>query len=259
MQFACLKQLQDVHVHLHIRHVQKFRVVQQPKRQPQLGQQVREDHVQALAVGQLHDGHVELHVGRAHALPVACVAATQGHFHGVAQVLFGGVAGVGLGQGLAFDQSAHAVDIDNGRDAGDGHKHAPVGLVLEQPVFGQQAKHLAQRVARYLQALAQCRFRQALARRELPVHDLLADQLRHAVIQCLGVAQFGLHAGMVRGKKHRHRAPCGHRQRPSVPARRLLRGASGRGRCPEPPRFVLKPRVFTGGLGASLLGKIYKS
>ena len=158
LQFACLKQLQDVHIHLHIRQVQELRVVQQPKCQAQLGQQVREHHIQSLAVGQLDDGHVEFHVGRAHALPVARVTVAQGHFHRLAQVLLGRVAGVGLGQGLAFDQPAHAVDIDDRRDAGNGHKHTPVGLVLEQPFLRQQAKHLAQRVARNLQAFTQGRF-----------------------------------------------------------------------------------------------------
>ena len=51
--------------------------------------------------------------------------------------------------------------------------------------FGQHAEGLAQRVARDFQALAQCRFGQALARGELTMHDFLAHLLRNAVGEVL--------------------------------------------------------------------------
>ncbi|SPK74825.1 protein of unknown function (plasmid) [Cupriavidus taiwanensis] len=174
-QLARLEHLQDVLVHLDVRAVQEFRVVQHAERQAQLREQVGEHHVQALAVGQLHDRHVEFHVGGAGALPVAVVAAAQAGLHRLAQMLAGRMAGVGLGDGLAFDQPAHAIDVDDRRNARNRHRHTAVGLVLEQAFLGQHAEGLAQRVAGYLQAFAQRRFRQALPRLELAMHDALAD------------------------------------------------------------------------------------
>lgn len=176
--------------------MQKLGVVEQAKRQPQLGQDVRKHHVQPFAVGQFDDGHVEFHVGRAHALPVGGVAAFQRHLHRITHVFFGRVARVGLRQRLAFDQAAHAVNVNDGGDAGDGHRHAAVGRMAHQPFFGEDAKDLAQGVARDLQALAQGRLRQALAGRELAFDDLLANQVGRAFIQGLGAGRrFGGHGG----------------------------------------------------------------
>ncbi|MNV71794.1 hypothetical protein D3C71_1648330 [compost metagenome] len=71
----------------------------------------------------------------------------MGLVHGLAHALFRRVVGVGLRQRLAFDHAAHAVDVDDGRDAGYGDEHAAVGRVLEQAFLGQGAKHLTQGVA----------------------------------------------------------------------------------------------------------------
>ncbi|MNT64672.1 hypothetical protein D3C72_2025890 [compost metagenome] len=87
-------------------------------------------------------------------MPVAAVAAAQSRFHRFAQVLPGRMAGVGLGDGLALDHAAHAVDVDDGRNAGNCHGYPAVGFVLEQAFLGQHAKGLAQGIARDLQAFA---------------------------------------------------------------------------------------------------------
>ncbi|MCY1370137.1 hypothetical protein D9M69_572180 [compost metagenome] len=197
--------------------MQELRVFQQPEGQPQLDQDVGEQHVEPLAVGQLDDALVELHVGRAHAQPVAGVAAFQRHLDRLAHVLLGGVARVGLRQRLALDEPAHAVDVDDRRDARHRHEHAAVRRVLEQAFLGQRAEHLAQGVARNLQAVGQRGLRQPLPRRELALHDLLADQLGHAVVEReraggrrgggSGGIQSG-HAGRSEGKREGRSEPA---------------------------------------------------
>ena len=222
-QFARFKQLQDLDVHLHIRGVEELGVVEQAKCQAQFGQQMGEHGVQPLAVGQLHDGHVELHVGGAHALPVGVVAACLPGLYGAAHVLDGGVAGVGLGHRLTLYESAHPVDVNDGGDAGHGDRHAPVGLMAQQTLFGQQPEYFAQRVARDLQVLAECGLRQPLAGREFPMHDFLAHLLGNAVREIeQGVRRAG--HGAIEGA-------CGHPSvsaAPAANARRAARSLAGR-------------------------------
>ncbi|MOA01373.1 hypothetical protein D3C78_1207790 [compost metagenome] len=96
------------------------------------------------------------------------------------------MAGVGLGQGLALDHAAHAVDVDDGRHAGRGHEHAAVGRVLEQAFLGQRAKHFAQRIARDVQGVAQRRFGQFLPGHELSLDNFLSHHVRDAFVEAGG-------------------------------------------------------------------------
>ncbi|MNV57981.1 hypothetical protein D3C71_1503380 [compost metagenome] len=118
---------------------------------------------------------MEGHVGGAHARPVLAVAAGDGVVHGLAHALVRRVVRVRLRQRLAFDHAPHAVEVDDGGHAGHRHRDAAVGRVGQQTFLGQVAERFAQRIARYIEALRQRRFGQALAGREFAVDQPAAD------------------------------------------------------------------------------------
>ncbi|MPN11850.1 hypothetical protein SDC9_159158 [bioreactor metagenome] len=95
-------------------------------------------------------------------------------FHGLAHPRQRRVHGIGLCQCLALDHAPHAIDVDDGRHAGHGHRYALVGLVYQQTFLGQHAEHLAQGVARNIQRFAECCFGQSLARAQHALDQLAA-------------------------------------------------------------------------------------
>ena len=79
----------------------------------------------------------------------------HGLLHGAAHVGQGRMARAAPRQGAALDHAAQAVNVGHAGGIGHGHGNAPVRRVCEQAFLREQAKGLAQGVARNAQLLPQ--------------------------------------------------------------------------------------------------------
>lgn len=187
--------------------MQKLRVIEQPKSQPQLSRHLPIENFQPGAVGQFDDGGVEHHVGGADGDPVFVGAGVDAGFDGFAHVQGAGVFGVALGEGFAFDEAAYAVDVDDRGHVGFGHGDAAVGFVFEQAFAGEDAEGFAQGVARDVEAVGQGGFGQALAWNEFALDQHSADFVGDGGPQC---ARQG-------GRSVVHKASMGGKDRVDIP------------------------------------------
>ncbi len=87
------------------------------------------------------------------------------------------MAGCASASARQFDETAHAIDVDDGRMVGHGHEDAPVRLVRQEPVLGEEAERLAQRVARHGEIGGQSGFGQSLSGQEF-ARDHTVAQVR---------------------------------------------------------------------------------
>ncbi|MNY47585.1 hypothetical protein D3C86_1828660 [compost metagenome] len=90
---------------------------------------------------------------------------------------------VTLGDRLAFDKAAYAIDVNDRRHIRFRDGHPSIGLMLEQPLTGQDPERFSQGVAGNLQGFGQGRFRQPLARSQFTFDQHSADLLGNGFSQ----------------------------------------------------------------------------
>lgn len=130
-----------------------------------------------------HEGDefpVEVDIGRTHSFPVI-FDGRQLPFGDGRGELFEGVRRLAQPpDDGALDEAAGAVDVLDVLDGQDPDEDAPVQLVDEQPLMGEQPERLAECVARHTERPADAVLREPGSRREIALRDTAPEDVRDA-------------------------------------------------------------------------------
>ncbi|MNF62410.1 hypothetical protein D3C84_440910 [compost metagenome] len=127
--------------------MQEFGIIEQAEGQPQLSRYLPVEHHQARAVGEFDDRLVEHHVRGADCDPILGLTRSHARFHGFAHMQCSRVQRITLRDGLAFDKTAHTIDVNDRGHIRLRHGHPSIGFMLEQPLPRQDPERFPQGVA----------------------------------------------------------------------------------------------------------------